>query len=417
MIGVFIVSWLAHYLSQYVERSQQRTRELAGLEELGRAILAAPLDGSTLPDILQEHTAPMFLRSQIEIRLFPDRTMLHFPESWPVLSTMVWEWQQANPKIHVFSSGEALPWGEKLDMDTAVILAPIRATENGDLIGGIYISRYWDSDAIKQLVPAVQSLAAQIASALHRAEVYRIEQEMAVAGNIQASFLPDSLPALPGWQLAATLEPAREASGDFYDFIPLSNGKLGILIADVADKGMGAALYMAATRTLIRIYAVEHDAQPESAVQAVNNHLLANTQSNLFVTVFYGILDPTDGTFTYCNAGHNPPVFMSAQNGNQPQLLNKTGMIVGVMEDLQWEPRTIHMTAADLLLLYTDGVTDAENKDQDFFGDARLLETVSAHTPCSAQDVQDALLAEIHTFVGDVPQFDDITLVVLKRSA
>jgi serine phosphatase RsbU (regulator of sigma subunit) len=263
-------------------------------------------------------------------------------------------------------------------------------------------------------MPAVQSLAAQIASALHRAEVYRIEQEMAVAGKIQASFLPDSTPHVLGWQLAATLEPARETSGDFYDFIPLPDGRLGILIADVADKGTGAALYMAASRTLIRTYAAEYDTQPELALGAANRRILADTRADLFVSVFYGVLDSTAGTLTYCNAGHNPPYLFSAQNGSEAQPLTKTGMVLGVIEDVTWEQRTIHLASGDLLVLYTDGVTDAENGQGVFFGEERLLETIKVHRERPAQDVQDALMAEIHKFVGAAPQFDDITLMIVR---
>jgi PAS domain S-box-containing protein len=245
----------------------------------------------------------------------------------------------------------------------------------------------------------------------------KVEQELALAWQIQASFLPDDLPDVHGWQLTATLEPARETSGDFYDLIPLANGRLGILIADVADKGMGAALYMAVSRTLIRTYAVEYDTQPELALGAANRRILMDTHARLFVTVFYGVLDPATGTLTYCNAGHNPPYLLNARNGDTVQTLGRTGIPLGIFDDMTWEQRTVQLAPGDMLVLYTDGVTEAQNVQETFFGRERLLEVAQANLGRSAQDVQETLIAEVHGFVGDAPQFDDITLMVIVRSS
>jgi PAS domain S-box-containing protein len=245
----------------------------------------------------------------------------------------------------------------------------------------------------------------------------KVEQELALAWQIQASFLPDDLPDVHGWQLTATLEPARETSGDFYDLIPLANGRLGIVIADVAGKGVGAALYMAVSRTLIRTYAVEYDTQPELALGAANRRILMDTHARLFVTVFYGVLDPATGTLTYCNAGHNPPYLLSARNGDAVQTLDRTGIPLGIFEDMTWEQRTVQLAPGDMLVLYTDGVTEAQNVQEAFFGKERLLEVARTNLGRPAQDVQEILIAEVHEFVGDAPQFDDITLMVIVRSS
>lgn len=245
----------------------------------------------------------------------------------------------------------------------------------------------------------------------------KMKQELALAGEVQASFLPIELPDTPGWQLAATLEPARETSGDFYDIIVLPNGRLGILVADVVDKGVGAALYMALSRTLIRTYAAEYPEQPELALSAVNRRIVADTYANQFVTVFYGTLDLVTGTLTYCNAGHNPPILLSAEEEDAVQLLSRTGMALGVVEDAVWEQGIVQLAHGDVVVLYTDGVTDAQDQQGTFFGKERLQEVARANLFRSAQEVQEALIAEVHGFVGDAPRFDDLALMVVVRDS
>ena len=320
-----------------------------------------------------------------------------------------------------FLPGSVLPWDQQPTADGSII-APIIDTERGETIGGIYLSRQSEPDLIASLLPAVQTLAAQIASALHSARDYeqilahhRVTQELSMAWRIQASFLPDDLPKLPGWQLAATLKPARETSGDFYDVMPLPGGRLGIVIADVADKGVGAALYMALTRTLIRTYAVEHESKPELVLTAVNRRLLMDIHFDMFVTVFYGILDLATGTLTYCNAGHNPPYLFSNRNGDAIHALHRTGIALGVIDDMTWMQQSVQLAAGDMLLLYTDGITEAQDLQGLFFGDRSWLETVQANRGLSAQEVQDALVEDVFRFVGDAPQFDDIASIVIVR--
>jgi len=245
----------------------------------------------------------------------------------------------------------------------------------------------------------------------------KMKQELALAGEVQASFLPIELPDTPGWQLAATLEPARETSGDFYDIIVLPNGRLGILVADVVDKGVGAALYMALSRTLIRTYAAEYPEQPELALSAVNRRIVADTYANQFVTVFYGTLDLVTGTLTYCNAGHNPPILLSAEEEDAVQLLSRTGMALGVVENAVWEQGIVQLAHGDVVVLYTDGVTDAQDQQGTFFGKERLQEVARANLFRSAQEVQEALIAEVHGFVGDAPRFDDLALMVVVRDS
>jgi PAS domain S-box-containing protein len=252
----------------------------------------------------------------------------------------------------------------------------------------------------------------------------KVERDLALAWEIQNGFLPDALPDVPGWQLAATLKPASETSGDFFDVISLPNGRVGLLVADVSDKGTAAALYMAVSCTLIRTFAVEYDKEPERALRAVHRRILADTKSDQFVTVFYGVLDPTTGTLTYCNAGHNSPYLFraasyggSAQQGALAEELDSTGPALGIraLNEMIWERRTVQLAPGDTLVLYSDGITEAQNLQRAFFDETRLLDVAQANVGRSAQTIQQAILAQVQEFVGDAPQMDDIALMVTVR--
>jgi sigma-B regulation protein RsbU (phosphoserine phosphatase) len=249
----------------------------------------------------------------------------------------------------------------------------------------------------------------------------RFAEELALAANIQASFLPRELPPIPGWGLSATLRPARETSGDFYDLIPLNNGKFGIVIADVTDKGTAAALFMALSRTLLRTYALEYEWQPELVFRDVHRRILEDTDTKQFVTVFFGVLDPINGMLTYANAGHNPPYLFRGRNGPgasiEVQELGNTGPPLGlrICADLTWDQAALQLDPGDVLVLYTDGITEAEDLEEEFFEEERLLEVVGANLEHSAAEIQSAILTKVQHFVGDAPQHDDITLFVVVR--
>lgn len=242
-----------------------------------------------------------------------------------------------------------------------------------------------------------------------------LQRELALAGKVQASFLPSELPVPAGWQITAALKPASQTSGDFYDAIPLPEGRLGLLVADVVDKGVGAALFMALSWILIRTYAMEHPTQPELVLSTVNHRVLAETQTDQFVTVFYGILDPAAGTLTYCNAGHPPPYLFGPRHGAAARPLNRTGMPLGAIETATWEQATVQIDPGDVLVLYSDGITDAENSQRVSFGHARLKATVRASLGRSAQEIQNALLTEIEQFASEALQVDDVALMVVVR--
>jgi serine phosphatase RsbU (regulator of sigma subunit)/putative methionine-R-sulfoxide reductase with GAF domain len=254
------------------------------------------------------------------------------------------------------------------------------------------------------------------------AEQERLKQELDVARRIQVSFLPESCPTVPGWELAAVWRSAREVGGDFYDFIPLpprgeqpgaEQGRIGVVIADVADKGVPAALFMALSRTLVRTIAMDGRA-PAAAIARANDLILADARSDLFVTVSYAILNPNSGQVEYVNAGHMPPLLVRAADGSSEELRTH-GMALGVLPDIHFEDRTTQLDPGDILVFYTDGVIEASTEHQEMFGRDRLCEVVSAHRGEVAVQLVQSIDEVIAAFVGDTPQFDDFTLVVAKR--
>ncbi len=423
--GALLASLLARRFSSAAVLNQQRSREVVQLEQLGRAIIAAPADASTLPELLADFLPRMFEYRQAEIRLFPDRSLLKLPEDQASLPDPLWQWYQVHPRYFKLDPGEENPWDMRRLTDT-VIYAPILDTQTAKTLGGICLIL----ESIRFLnLPvdyesALQVLAAQISSAIHGADVFtqalaheKMVQELAVASQIQTRFLPKALPQAAGWQLSATLKPARETSGDFYDVFELPDGHLVLIMADVADKGVGPALFMAMSRTLLRTHASNYPAQPHLALAEVNQRILADTHTDLFVTVFLGVLDPIDGHMIYANAGHNPPYRLTPSSLDDPLAMPTTGLPLGILEDATWEMKAIDLAPGDILLLYTDGVTEAHNPSLDLFGEQRLLAAVNSTTNGSTQHMQDSILAAIDHFVGEEPnvQHDDLTLMVLKR--
>ncbi len=422
--GMLLIALLGHLLSMTAERSYHRTRELETLDRLSTAIINAPLDASTLPELLQSYVPGMFPDSQIEIRIFPERTLLRSFQYWPAVPEPVWDWLMRTEigGASYYTRGSQSPWDNRLLL-SSFLLAPILAIESGAVIGGVCVMVRWPSPGIlPYFLPALQSLAVEVAAALHQAEVYerslaneRVTQELALAGEIQASLLPRALPDLLGWQLSAVLEPTRETSGDFYDWIPLSGGRIGLVIADVADKGLGSALYMTLSRTLLRSYALDLDGQPDRVLAAINRRLLYDANADLFVSVFYGVLDPGTGSLEYCNAGHNPPLLIGSGPKPSAGLLTRTGMALGVIEDTDWEKACVQIAPGGVLLMYTDGLTDAESPEGNFFDEKRLLECARQNLAGTAEQILSALMDRVHAFAGDAPVGDDVTVFILKR--
>ncbi|MFQ6100379.1 MAG: GAF domain-containing protein [Anaerolineae bacterium] len=245
------------------------------------------------------------------------------------------------------------------------------------------------------------------------AERERLERELQLAHEIQRTFIPERSPNLPGWELAFAWRAARQVAGDFYDFFELPGKRLGLVIADVADKGMPAALFMALTRTLMRAAALE-EPSPATALARVNDLLVPDAQSGMFVTLFYGVLSLETGELVYANAGHNPPLLLRSGTGELERLC-KGGMALGVLEVVQLEERAVLLETDDCLVLYTDGITEAFSSEGDMYSEERLRATVQAADGHSAQAVLDAIDSSVIAFIGDTPPSDDRTLMVLRR--
>lgn len=264
-------------------------------------------------------------------------------------------------------------------------------------------------------------LAAQAAPAVrtaqllreHEAEVaarQRVESELEVARLIQQNFLPQELPQTPGWELAAHYAPARQVGGDFYDFIALEDGRLGVVVGDVTDKGVPAALVMAATRGILRA-AAGRNLSPGAVLERVNDNLVPDIPPKMFVTCLYGILDPTDGRFEFANAGHNLP-YVRTENGVVE--LRATGMPLGLMPGMSYEETKATLLPGESVLLHSDGLAEAHDEHRQMFGFPRLMGLVGKSA--GGQRLIDEVLADLRRFTGPGwEQEDDITLVGLSR--
>jgi sigma-B regulation protein RsbU (phosphoserine phosphatase) len=208
--------------------------------------------------------------------------------------------------------------------------------------------------------------------------------------------------------------PPDRWGGDFYDVFELPGGRLGLFIADVSDKGIPAALFMALTRTLVR--AVVFDTpSPADAMRRVNALIIPDNQQEMFVSAVYGVLTLENGEFTYANAGHNPPIWLSGVSRTM-QILRRTGAALGIIEDVPMEDRTITLAPDDFLLLYTDGVTEAFSPDNATYGEERLQKVLEAAEVTTARGMLDALEASVRQFMGMLPPSDDLTMLGVKRA-
>ena len=309
-------------------------------------------------------------------------------------------------------------------MKEAGVKLAVPLVSQGELIGVLNLGprrseQEYSTDDRKLL----DNLAAQAAPALRVGQLVReqqaeaatrqrFEQELEVARLIQQNFLPKQLPDLADWQVAAYYRPAREVGGDFYDVIPLSDGRIGFVIGDVTDKGVPAALVMAATRSVLRASA-QRIIEPGEVLERVNEHLCPDMPEKMFVTCLYGVLDPLTGNFRFANAGHDLPYVKTAEGSVE---LRARGMPLGLMTGMVYEETEAVLAPGESLLLTSDGVVEAHDPGGNMFGFPRLKEAVALYP--GGHELIDHVLTDLKEHTGpDAEQEDDITMVTLSRSA
>ena len=245
----------------------------------------------------------------------------------------------------------------------------------------------------------------------------RSNAELQIAADIQKSFMPSVIPQIAGFEIAARTVMAKEVGGDFFDVIPfeiiaLDKGTLGLLVADVSGKGVPAALFMALSRIVVRVNALWHR-DPAKAIFDSNNIITQDSKSGMFVTLFFGTLQEKDRTMTYVNAGHNPPVVFRSRDKTLEELM-PTGIILGAVENREFFSRTITIGPGDVVVMYTDGVTESINAKEELFGEERLNAIIRASAHLPATEILDRILEGVREYTADMPQFDDITLLIIK---
>ncbi len=301
----------------------------------------------------------------------------------------------------------------------AVVPLVVEDRPIGTLIVNNRSPRMLASDELRLLGLMANQAAIAIETArLRRGEIELLQrgQELDIGRKIQRSLMPTVYPHLAGYEFAFAYEPARQVGGDFYDFCwPRGEGeKLGLIIGDVAGKGVPAALFMAMCRTNIRAAALS-GRSPSEALKRANELILNDSQADVFLTAIYAMLDPETGQLTYANGGHNRPLFMQASTGEVREL-SARGIILGQFDEVDIEEEAVEFSPGDTMVLYTDGVTEAINAEEQPFGEDRLNAILASNAGARAEEIVTAIADAVHSFAGSEPQADDFTILAVART-
>lgn len=321
-------------------------------------------------------------------------------------------------------------------MDGLTLLSKINELNNR-LLRSVIVSAYGDMKNIRTAMNRgaydfitkpidLNDLEITIEKSLKEIEIYKqalsnrdkllaIQQELDIATAIQTSILPKTFPPFPDrkeFDVYAKMLPAKEVGGDLYDFFLIDKYRLGIIIGDVSGKGIASALLMAVCKTLLKATAYK-GIPADSILYEVNNILVDESPSNMFVTVFYGVLDTRNGAFEYSNGGHNPPYLISNE-GKVKQLENIGGLLLGAMKDVEYESNMVKINPGESLFFYTDGITEAFNNENEEFKESRLAEILVNKNVLSTNDLVDYVISIVKSFSDGTEQSDDITCLSLK---
>jgi phosphoserine phosphatase RsbU/P len=253
---------------------------------------------------------------------------------------------------------------------------------------------------------------------LSRDKLVAVQQELDIARTIQTSILPKTFPAFPDhkeFDIYAEMFAAKEVGGDLYDFFLIDKYRLGFVVGDVAGKGVPAAMFMAVSKTLIKATALK-GIPSDTCLEIVNNILVEESLPSMFVTVFYGILDMRSGVVEYCLGGHMPPYVIS-KNGQVTPAGGNTGLVVGAIKNIEYQCQMLTLQSGDALFVYTDGVTEAMNQNEEFFEESRLEKALSSHCHLPIDGMIKGVISDVQAFSQGVPQSDDITCLVIKYNS
>jgi sigma-B regulation protein RsbU (phosphoserine phosphatase) len=321
--------------------------------------------------------------------------------------------------IQIVAFGMGLALARSITGSVHALFAGTERVREGDFTHKIAIHT---RDQLGELAESFNSMTASIEDQLQqKAEKERHEQELRIARNIQMSLLPQGPLRMPGLVLAGHCEPAREVGGDYYDFLPIDEHRVGVLIADVAGKGASAALYMAELKGLILALSRAHGSPRELLIEA-NRVIAQHLDTRTFITITYAVIDLQSRAITHSRAGHCPMLYVPATaNGHRHvRVLSPDGMVLGLKIDngemftTLLEEMTTPLGAGDLFVLYTDGISEAMNAQGECFGDSRLGAVLEEHADLPFEQLRERILREIAAFVGTSPQQDDMTMLLLK---
>ena len=279
-----------------------------------------------------------------------------------------------------------------------------------------FVTKPLDFEDLQITIDRTLSHMAEWKEALEsRDKLVAIQNELDVASKMQQSILPTSFPVAPEYEVFGNMEPARNVGGDFFDVIYMENGRIGLAVADVSDKGVPAALFMMSSRTLLKGCAIGMGS-PGDVLGEVNTLLTDNNETIMFVTLLYAVFEPETGVLTYANGGHCNPLLVHS-DGSSEELTHTKGVALGVMPELEYREDNVTLAPGDTLILYTDGVSEAMNAEGEEFGVERLTELFSGRPPSTAKEANEAVLKAVAEFAGDTPQSDDVTCLVLRRAS